>query len=70
MKWPLLDAGIALAATALAAPVLVRFNYWLYRTTGLIKRTPEWDLRMQRWTRMVRVGCAAAALLLIVLGIR
>jgi hypothetical protein len=68
MNWSLMDAGISLAAAALAAPLIVRFNFWLYRTTGLIHRTPGWDMQQQKWTQSVRAGCAIAALVFIALG--
>ena len=68
MNWPLFDTGIALAAVAFAAPLVVRFNFWIYRTTGLIRRTPGWELHRQRWTQSVRTGCAIAAIVFMTLG--
>jgi len=68
MTWSLVDAGVALAIAALLAPWIVRFNFWLYRKTGLISRTRGWERQADQLTQAVRFGCAIAAAVFIALG--
>ena len=68
MNWPLFDTGVALALVALAAPWIVRFNFWLYRRTGLIRSTPGWETQAGRLSNAIRFGCGAAGAVFMVLG--
>jgi len=69
MNWPLFDTGVGLAVAAFAAPMIVKFNFWLYRSTKLIRRTTGVDLLMQSWIDKVRFGCALAALVCMALSL-
>jgi hypothetical protein len=64
----LIDAGVALAVAAIFAPWIVRFNFWLYGKTGLIRRTLGWERQADQLTQAVRLGCAVAAVVFIALG--
>jgi hypothetical protein len=68
VNWSLLDAGVALALAALLAPWIVRFNFWIYRKTGLISGTRNWQRQADQLTQAVRVGCGVAAAVFIALG--
>jgi len=68
VNWPLFDTGVALGVVALAAPWIVRFNFWLYRKTGLIRSTEGWNRQADRLTGAIRFGCGAAAAAFLILG--
>ena len=68
MNWPLFDTGVALAIVALAAPLVVRLNFWIYRRTGLIRDTAGWQLQAQKLSQAIRFGCGLAGLVFMLIG--
>jgi hypothetical protein len=69
MNWSFFDTGVAFGVAALGAHIIVRFNVWLYRKIGFVSLARYWETQLHWWIPMVRVVCAAFAIIFMALGV-